>query len=695
MKTFSNFSLKKKISFSVLILISIVSLGVGILSYTQAYLGIKNQVRINAPQIAEYSSQLVKTVLEKHLSIVNEIAKNADVVSMNNARQMRFISNAGERLGYLGMGIIHPDGTAYYPDGTTAKLGDREYFKKAMSGTANFSDVIISRVTNSPVMIIASPIYSNQENVIAVLLVRLDASWLSEVTDRIGYGDRGYSYIIDGKGTFLAHNDRNLVMEQVNYINKAKEDVEYKSVSNLFEDIVNGKGRYGEYRLFAKRRLAGYTPISGTGWSLAVCAYQRDIFRDISSMSFNILTISLLFIIFGMTVSFFLSGNIIKPVKIMTDMLKDISEGDGDLTKRLTVTASDEIGNASTYFNKTLDKIKTLVKTIKDQSATLSEVGGDLSSNMIETASAVNEISANIQSVKNQTANQSESVVKTISRMKDIIKFIEKLNDYIERQSVNVTQSSSAIEEMIASINSVSETLKSNTININDLSKAAEYGRADLGNVVNDIQEVAKQSEGLLEINKVIQRIASQTNLLAMNAAIEAAHAGESGKGFAVVADEIRTLAESSGDQAKTVSKVLKEIKISVDKITGSTSLLLQKFNEMENSVQVVSRQETVVRNAMEEQAAGSKQILIAVGQLNEITEKVRGTSLEMFEGSRHVNDESSKLNDITEEITNSINEMAAGTKEITIAVNHVNDISSINRESIDKLVSEVNKFKV
>jgi methyl-accepting chemotaxis protein len=213
--------------------------------------------------------------------------------------------------------------------------------------------------------------------------------------------------------------------------------------------------------------------------------------------------------------------------------------------------------------------------------------------------------------------------------------------------------------------------------------------------VATDIQEIARESEGLLEINAVMENIASQTNLLSMNAAIEAAHAGEAGKGFAVVADEIRKLAESSGEQSKTISSVLKKIKESIDKITKSTDAVLNKFEAIDTGVKIVADQEENIRNAMEEQGEGSKQILDAIGQLNDITQLVKSGSVEMLEGSKEVIQESKNLEMVTQEITNGMNEMATGADQINAAVTRVNTISGQNKESIDVLVKEVSRFKV
>jgi methyl-accepting chemotaxis protein len=225
--------------------------------------------------------------------------------------------------------------------------------------------------------------------------------------------------------------------------------------------------------------------------------------------------------------------------------------------------------------------------------------------------------------------------------------------------------------------------------------ESSDVGRTGLSGVSTDIQEIARESEGLLEINAVMENIASQTNLLSMNAAIEAAHAGEAGKGFAVVADEIRKLAESSGEQSKTISTVLKKIKESIDKITKSTDSVLSKFGAIDLGVKTVSQQSENIQRAMEEQNAGSQQILEVIGQLNDITQEVKNGSSEMLEGSKEIITEGKNLELATQEITNGMTEMAIGADEINVAVNRVNTISVENKDSIDILVREVSRFKV
>ena len=434
---------------------------------------------------------------------------------------------------------------------------------------------------------------------------------------------------------------------------------------------------------------------SDTNWTVMIGTTDTYVLRDVRRITIFTFTIASIAIVVAAVIVFLVLSFVTKPIVKVTDTLKDISEGEGDLTHSITVHSKDEIEDLAHYFNNTLKKIKDLVISIKQKAIILSDTGNELASNMTETAAAINEITANIQSIKGRVINQSASVTETNATMEQITVNIDKLNEHVENQAASVSRSSSAIEEMLANIKSVTNTLVKNAENVNDLSAASEVGRSGLQEVATDIQEISRESEGLLEINSVMQNIASQTNLLSMNAAIEAAHAGEAGKGFAVVADEIRKLAESSSVQSKTISTVLKKIKSSIDKITVSTDNVLKKFGAIDTGVKTVSDQEENIRNAMEEQGEGSKQILTSIGQLNDITQQVKGSSAEMREGSREVIQESKNLESVTQEITGGMNEMASGAEQINVAVNRVNEISEKNRENIDLLVQEVSKFKV
>jgi hemerythrin-like metal-binding protein len=369
--------------------------------------------------------------------------------------------------------------------------------------------------------------------------------------------------------------------------------------------------------------------------------------------------------------------------------------GKGDLSRSIKPKALGEMERLARSFNAVADSLRQIVITIETEGENLDDVGFELSSHMSETAAAIDEISAAIKVIQERTGVQSVSVQRTNAAMEQITINIAELNDQVEIQSNSVAQSSSAIEEVLANVNSAAKICQTNAENVQRLAEASGVGRTGLEEVAADIQGIARESEGLLEINGVIQNIASQTNLLSMNAAIEAAHAGEAGKGFAVVADEIRKLAENSAEQSKTIGTVLKKITDSIALIQQAAEGVLDKFGAIDSGVKIVLDQEEQIRGAMEEQSSGSKQILEALERLNEITLRVKTGAGEMQKESKAVIQEGKNLETAAAEISSGVTEIASRAGQVNGSVEHLREIGGKNRSNIETLGRAISQFTI
>ena len=346
-------------------------------------------------------------------------------------------------------------------------------------------------------------------------------------------------------------------------------------------------------------------------------------------------------------------------------------------------------------FNTTMDKVAGMINSLIHESKAMQHVGADLYNNMAETASAINEISANVESIKRQAKTQASSVQKTGNVVENIIAQIQELDKEITVQANSVAHSSSAVEEMAANIVTITQTLEKNNDLIKEMYSMIREGKNGANTANSVVKQIAERSDALLEASLIIQNIASQTNLLAMNAAIEAAHAGETGKGFAVVADEIRKLAEESNAQGKQIGGVLKESIEIIRTLIAAGNGAEQTFDKVYELATRISDQEDFITRSMQDQMNANKEVLAAIKDINITTNTVQAGSSGMLSGSGEVAQEMNKLDGLTQVITNSMDEMSAGAIQINNAVVEVNDLVQKNKESIEILANKVKEFTI
>ncbi len=659
-------SIKSKLVVYFSILILLLSIAIGYISIQRASTTLTKESEKNIVALSYEGAKLIKSNIETQKRILEMIALREDIQSMDWELQQPTLQKQVSKTNFMDIAVVQLDGTAYYSDGTTSQLGDREYIKNALNGESNVSDVLLSRVTNNLVLMYAAPI-ERDGKVVGVLIGRRDGNSLSYLIDDSGFGVEGYGYIINREGTVVGHPDRALVRNQFNPIIESNQDDSLKPLAELYEEILINKRGVSEHTFEDKNMYAGYSPIEGTNWMFIYTSFEDDVLSGIIPLRNRILLVIVIVLILGIIFTYILGNSISKPIIETVKFSKNISTLDisQDIPEKM-LKKKDETGEMSKAFQNIIVNLREIIQEVSNSSEQVSAASEELTATSHQSSTVTDDIAKTIEEIAKSAHEQALSTEKGTLKAKLLGESIEKNHIYTQEMTNASKNVSKVVEEGLEEIQGLSD--------ITEESKVA----------TKEIQEVILKthdnSNKIGEASKVIASIAKQTNLLALNAAIEAARAGEAGRGFAVVAEEVRKLAEQSSVFSNSIDEIVLELQQNSDNAVKNMERVSEIGQEQIAKVSNSKDKYHMIGQAMKDEIESVIKLYKSGREMEHLVHEI----LETLKGLTAIAEENSAS---TEEVSASMEEHAVSIEEIAGASENL----SVLAQDLHQII---NKFK-
>ncbi len=561
---------KLRLNFMVPILVAIIIItGVSSILF---YSSTTSQLKEDVGALAEAYSQGIESEIEIYKRELELIATLVDTEVIDIKKRDLLFEELAKNSGFAYIAIADNNGKTT----RNSDISEREYYKRAKAGETYMSSPLVNKVDNTVTIMLATPIV-NENGSQGVLYGGILYDLFSELVNNIKIGDGGYAFIVDRNGVTVGHPDKSTVESMVNYIELAKQDKNYTLAAKAITRMVNGETgtAYTKYR--GEKRLVGFTPIEGVEeWSVAVTIPVIQVMFHIYSTLTICIFISIILLIISMVLSLRFAKTITLPIIAVTKRIELLAEG--NLSEEVfVVDGEDEIARLSVALKNTVTKLQDYILDISTVLTGMSKNDftvvskGNYTGDFLAIHTALERILTSLNSSFSQIYIAAEQVNVGASQV----------SDGAIALASGATQQAATMEDLSIKIASIDQAAKNNVEQADKtmpLFKQAEEEFLSVNNLVNDMHnsmnDITYSTKQIRSITEAINDIAAQTNLLALNASIEAARAGDAGKGFAVVANEVRNLAEKSVEAAKETAYLIEASNKSVEDGVRVTKLV-------------------------------------------------------------------------------------------------------------------------
>lgn len=614
-------SIAGKIAAYAVILIFVICAGLGLLAYYSGSAAVVEEVERALQLQALEASKYVESLFDNQLAVLSTIAARSEMKWMDWGGQRLVLRSEIDRLPYFELfGVVDPSGKARFNDGTAEDLGihdlsDQVYVQRALEGQPNVSDVLINPETAQAFVMFAVPIINN-DNVVGALVAQRDASFLSGITDELGFGESGWAFIIGSDGMLYAYHDREALAEGVNVFTTTGG---FQTVGESIQEFGLGQSGVIQYSFAGERRLVGLAPISSTGWTVGVGALESEVLSNVQNLRLFLLGITAAFLVLGALIFVYLGKRIADPLRRVQEAVEALA--DGDLTKIIEVKSHDEVGIVAEAVGRTVDSLRDAISTVLDTTRELQGTSEQM-------AAATEEVSASIEEVAG-TTNQFSSSLHTMNLD------AQNMSRSVQEVASRASMGEQAIADIVAQISG----LRDNTQQL-----------------AEDVSGLGALSGEIGEIVSAITAIAEQTNLLALNAAIEAARAGEHGRGFAVVAEEVRTLAEQSSKATADITALIHQIQSGISSTVSGMQQgaihaedALTNVNDSGDLLRGILDSVTDIADQVESISSAAQQVNIGGQEIASATEEQAASITEVATAAQNLTDLGTRLRELVE----------------------------------------------
>jgi methyl-accepting chemotaxis protein len=663
------FEIYKKMGFGTKILCTVlilffISMGtMGGLTYNAAKDLLTNDVEVQTLNMAQGQAENMNNWLNTRMAEVSTLANLKEIESMDWKQQLPVLQDHHQRLAdfYELIYVVDKDGICRQSTGAVNDISDRSYFKEVMKGKTLVSDPVISKSTGNAIAIAITPIKDNQGNILGAVGGVVNTNTLKQMVEKCKVGETGYAYLVQKDGLTIAHPDKTYELKR----NLLKEGDTNKELFDNLSRMSQGETGLGYYTLDGQNKLIAYAPISLSGWSLGVTVPTVEINSAASSLLKTTLMVGIICLLVVAGVMMVMSRFLVRPIKELAEISGRIAEG--DLSRTVNVTSHDEIGQLGDYFNAMVLNLKNLVQQIMAMTEKVAKSTEELATAASESGKATEQVAVTMNELAKGTASEAEMTQETVLVVADMTKALENVEVGAQQVSKVSKDFQRVVEKGMQAVTLVG-------------SKMEQSVRSAEG-VEVAIRELDTRSKEIGQIVEVITNIAGQTNLLALNAAIEAARAGEQGRGFAVVADEVRKLAEGSAEAANQISQIIRDIQ-------NSTEVAV---NETATSKEVVKAQ----AEAVDLTEKLFRDIEVGVNQIDRDIEAAIAATNKMSRSVQKIVQSVESISAITEESAASAEEVSAITEEQTASAQMIASSAHDISDLVDELQNAVRKFRI